>query len=367
MKKLDLYILKKYFTTFFFSIFLFTVIAVVVDVSEKTDDFVKSGFGFWGIVMNYYIGFVPYIIALLFPLFVFISVIFFTSKMANKSEFVAMLASGTSFQRMLMPYWLGGISLSLLLLFAANFVIPKANEIRTNFEAKYVDKLSSYKPLTGDPNKHDLYFRIDSFTYAGIKGYDTALKSGGPFFMQRLKNDTLVYNLRAEYIRWDTTKGLNKWVLDRAFERHINGLKENVVATQKKQMNFNFKPFDLSHDEYAKDKLTTPQLMQFIQLEQLRGSENVNELEVEKWRRYATPFAVIILTLIGAIVATKKVRGGSGMHIAMGLILALAFILMDRFSTVFSAKGSLPPVVAAWLPDFVFSWVAFYLFKKAPK
>ncbi len=365
MNTIDRYILKKYFTTFFFSIFLFTVIAVVVDISEKTDDFVKSGLGFTGIVMNYYIGFVPYIIALLFPLFVFISVIFFTSKMAGRSEFIAILASGASMRRILRPYAIGGGCLALLLWFSANFVIPKANDIRTSFEQKYVDQLSSYTSLVKPSN--DVYFRIDSFTYAGVRNYDTAAKSGGPFFMERIKGNELVYNLRAEYLRWDTAKNTNKWQLDNVFERTINGLQEHVSITQKKQMNFNFRPFDLSHDEYAKDKLTTPQLLQFIQLEQLRGSENVNELKVEEYRRWATPIAVIILTLIGGIVASRKVRGGSGMHIAIGIMLGLLFFLMDRFSTVFSAKGNLPPVIAAWIPDVVFAIAAVYLYKRAPK
>lgn len=363
MKTIDRYILKKFFTTFFFAIFLFTVIAVAVDVSEKTDDFVKSGLSAGQVIRLYYIAFVPYIIALLFPLFVFISVIFFTSKMAGNSEIVAIIAGGASYNRFLRPYLLGGISLGLLLLVMVNFIIPKANDVRTTFEAVYVNPNSSYDPLQGV--NQSIYFRIDSFTYAGIRSYDTASKTGTVFFMARVKDQQLVYNLRADNIHWDTS--VNKWVLQNAYERTINGLKEKISSTRKKTMNFNFQPFDLSRDDYAKDKLATPQLTSFIQLEELRGSENVNALKIEKYRRLATPLAVVILTLIGAIIASKRARGGSGAHLAVGFVLAAVFILMDRFSTIFSTKGNLPPEIAAWIPDLVFIVVAYILYKKAAK
>lgn len=363
MKKIDRYILKKYFTTFFFAIFLFTVIAVAVDVSEKTDDFVKSGLGAMQIIQQYYIAFVPYIIALLFPLFVFISVIFFTSKMAGNSEIVAIIAGGASYNRFLRPYLMGGLSLGLLLLVMVNFIIPKANDVRTTFEAVYVDGNSTYDPL--QPVNNSIYFRIDSFTYAGIRNYDTSTKIGTVFFMDRVKGQELVYNLRADNIKWDTA--INKWVLQNAYERTINGLKEKINTTRKKTMNFNFQPFDLSRDDYAKDKLATPALTSFIQLEELRGSENVNALKIERYRRLATPLAVVILTLIGAIIASKRARGGSGAHLALGFVLAAIFILMDRFSTIFSTKGNLPPEIAAWIPDMVFIVVAYFLYRKAAK
>ncbi|HRH60368.1 MAG TPA: LptF/LptG family permease, partial [Chitinophagaceae bacterium] len=181
----------------------------------------------------------------------------------------------------------------------------------------------------------------------------------------RIKNNQLVYNLRAQNISWDTAK--KKWQLQNVFERTIDGLHETSSMVPKKEMNFNFKPLDLSHDVYAKDKLTTPKLHSFIALEELRSAETLNTLQVEEYRRFATPVAVIILTLIGAVIASRKVRGGSGSHIALGIVLAATFILMDRFSTIFSTKGNLPPIIAAWIPNIVFTFVAIYLYKKAPK
>jgi len=365
MKKIDWYILKKFLSTFFFSIFLFTVIAVVVDVSEKTDDFVKSKLGFTRIITEYYMGFVPFIVAMLFPLFVFIAVIFFTSKMAGRSEIIAILANGVSYRRWLRPYWVGGVFLAAILWGANHFVIPKANEIHTSFKAKYIDANSSYEALTSGRRGRDLYMRIDSFTYAGVHGYDTLSKSGGPFFMNRIHGNMVTQNVRAESIRWDTAT--RKWMLVNVTSRTINGLTENMVTEQTRLENFSFKPVDLKRDEYAKNKLTTPELDRFIRLEQLRGSEGLNDLKVERYHRDATPFAVLLLTLIGAIIAGRKIRGGSGVHLAIGFVTAALFIVMDRFSTIFSSKGNLPPMLAAWIPNIVFCFVAYYLYRKAPK
>lgn len=365
MKKIDWYILKKFLSTFFFSIFLFTIIAVVIDISEKTDDFVKSKLSFTQITTEYYFGFVPHIIALLFPLFIFIAVIFFTSKMAGRSEIIAIIASGTTYNRWLKPYLVGGIFLGATLWFANRYVIPKANEIRTGFEAKYIDANSSYEALTSGRRGRDLYFKIDSFTYAGINTYDTATKQGGPFFMNTIKGNQVMHNVRAESIRWDTAK--KQWVLQNLVDRTINGLKEKTIMETERFVNFSFRPFDLKRDNYAQNKLTTPELNRYIQLEEIRGSEGLNTLKVERYKRDATPFAVLMLTLIGAIVAGRKVRGGSGVHLALGFMTAAIFIITDKFSTIFSTKGNLPPMLAAWIPNIVFLFVAFYLYKKAPK
>lgn len=364
MKKIDWYILKSFLTTFFFTICLFAVVAVVVDASEKTEDFVKSKLGWMGVITKYYYGFVPHIVALLFPIFVFITVIFFTSKLAGRSEIIAILASGTSFARFLRPYWMGGIFLATILFFADRYVIPKANQIRGNFEAKYIDNNNSYNALVGGRD-NNLYIRIDSFTFAGINNYDTLNKRGGPFFMHRVINNKLVINTRADNLHWDTAA--RKWVLENLIERHLNPLGETVKMEPKRVLNFNFKPLDLSRDKYTKDKLTSPELGKFIKLEELRGSENLNELKIELYRRDATCITVLILTLIGAIVAGRRVRGGSGSHLAIGIVIAVAFIIIGQFSTVFSTKGNLPPIFAAWIPNIVFAFVAIYMYKKAPK
>ncbi len=364
MKKLDWYIFKNLLRTFFFAIFLFTIIAVVVDVSEKTDNFVKSQLGFYRIITDYYFGFIPHIIALLFPLFVFIAVIFFTSKMAGRTEIVAILASGTSYNRWLRPYYVAGILLGTILWFANRFTIPKANQIRSSFEATYVDADNTYNKLVRNYNTN-IYLKVDSFSYAGILNYDTLTKRGGPFFLNKIEQGKMTKNIRADYILWDTTT--NKWKLENVMERTILPINEKVRILATMPLPATFKPLDLSHDKYTKDKLSTPDLDALIQLEQQRGSEGIDDLKVERYRRDATSVTVFLLTIIGAVVAGRKVRGGSGVHLAVGFITAAAFIITDRFSTIFSTKGNLPPLIAAWIPNTIFVFVAIYLYRKAPK
>jgi lipopolysaccharide export system permease protein len=362
--KIDWYILQKFFTTFIFCMLLFTVIAVAVDSSEKTDDFVKSGLSTAQIIKEYYFGFVPYIWGLLYPLFVFIAVIFFTSKMALRSEVIAILASGTSFNRWLRPYVIGGIVFAIGLWFANRYGIPKANVVRSEFQVKYVDNPSSSNNNSA-PCNFCFYLRISADTYIGIKNYDTATKTSGIFFLNRIKNDKVIYNLRAERIQWDTTK--KNWKLINVLERKVDSAREIEKQIPEMNMNLNIKPEDLRKDEFLKDKLTTPELVRYIKMEELRGTEGLNTLKVEHHRRSATPASVLLLTLIGAVVAGRKTRGGSGLHLAIGIVIAAVFILSDRFSTVFSIKGNFPPLLAAWMPNIVFSFIAFYLYKRAPK
>ena len=365
MKLIDKYIVKKFLTTFLFAIVLFIVISIVIDIGEKTDDFIKSQLGAWKIFTEYYLSFIPYIAALLFPLFVFISVIFFTSKMAGRSEMIAILASGTSFNRILRPYFFPGLFFATVLFLASAFVVPRAEVKRTGFVARYVDGNSSYNALVR--KAQNLYFRLDSFSYLGIRSYDTISKTGGPVFQYRIKNGVVEYNMRATNIRWDTAT--KKWKLDNVFERTIKGIRESTYTTPFKDLTFNgaLKPNDLRSDDYAKDKMTTPELQHSIDMQTRRGGENITELKIEKYHRIATPVSVIILTMIGAIIAIRKVRGGSGVHLAIGFVSAATFIIMDRFSTIFSTKGNLPPIIAAWIPNVVFTLVAIYFYRKAPK
>lgn len=361
--KVDWYILKKFFTTFLFCMLLFTVIAVAVDSSEHTDDFVKSRLSTMEIIKQYYVGFVPWIWGLLYPLFVFIAVIFFTSKMAIRSEVIAIIASGTTYNRWLRPYLIAGLIFATGLWFANRYVIPKATGLRNAFQARYIDS-----PTGGSDEgrcANCFYKRIDSITYAGIKFYDTSSRSASSFFLEKVRDGKVFYNLRAQRMEWDTTK--KNWKLINVTERHINGMKETMNQLPFMNMDLQLKPTDLTNDEYLKDKLTTPELADFIRKEEARGREGLEAFEVERYRRSATPFTVLLLTMIGAIIAGRKTRGGSGLHLALGIIIAALFILSDRFSTVFSVQGDLPPLFAAWLPNAVFSTVAVFLYVRAPK
>ena len=363
MKKIDSYILKKYLSTFFFCLILLTAIVVVVDISEHTDDFVKSKLPAWRILTDYYFGFIPRIDAMLFPLFTFISVIFFTSKMAGRSEIVAILSSGVSFQRFLLPFIIGGLFLSLLLWGGYQYVVPKANRKWGDFQKNYVDVNQGNR--SNETYKQNIYFRIDSNSYAGIKGYDTISKTGNNFFIQKFIKNKLVYNLRAASFSWDTTK--QKWLLNNVMERTINPISENVKISPSLLMNYNFKPIQLRTDEYLKDQMTTTELDAFIRLEKIRGSEGINMLLVERYNRDAIPVSVLILTIIGAVLASRKVRGGSGAHLAIGVVISVVYILFSRLSIVFATKGDLPAWLAAWTPNILFGILTLYLYRRAPK
>ncbi len=362
-KLIDNYILKKFLGTFVFTMLVLTVIAVVIDTSEKADDFVKSGLSARQLVMVYYIGFIPFIMSMIYPLMVFIAVIYFSSKMAGRSEFIAILAGGVRYNRMLRPYLVGAIFLALIFWLASQYWVPKANEIRTDFQAVYVDRNSSYN---GDPYRtNNFYLRVDPNTFVGFRYYDTVNKSASNFFLQKLKGNKVSYNIRAETVRWDPNK--KDWKLTGVIERTIDGVKETLKKEDSLHVNLNVQPRELRRDDYLKDKLTTPELHQFIHMEEVRGSEGLNTFKVELYHRDATPFSVIIMALIGAIISSRKIRGGSGLHLAVGIVMAATFVVMDRFAVTFSTKGNLPPMLAAWLPNIVFSGVAWVLYVKTPK
>lgn len=349
--------------TFVFLLLIFTLITVAIDASEKSEDFVRSGIGFKDVVTKYYFGFVPYIISLLFPVFVLIAVVFFTSKLAGRSEIVAMLSVGTSLRRILLPYWVGGALLALALGLANHFLIPVANIIRTDFENKYVDMGNINKQQKQYLN--NLHFRVDTFTYAGMRSYDTTTRIGNGFFYERVKGNQVVYNLRSETIVWDTAK--KQWKLETAIERKINGMKEEVKLIPIFYLKMGYRPTDISEDEFKKDKLKTPELNRFIRQEEIRGSETINAAKFERYRRDSSAVAVIIMTMIAAVLASRKIRGGSGFHLALAFIIGVSFIIFDKFAMVFSTKGNLPPLLAAWIPNILFTGIAIWLYKKAQK
>ncbi len=358
MRLIDRYILKKFLSTFFFCILLLTLIVVVIDISEKTDDFVKSNLSAWRIFVDYYCAFIPRIDAMLFPLFVFLAVIFFTSKMADRSENIAILSSGVSVSRFLLPYWMGGILLALLLWVGNHTVLPKANKQWSSFDAKYISAMPA-----GNSSGRNYYFRIDSNSYAGIRYFDTVTKTGGNFFVQKILNNQLVYNLRSDGIAWDTAQ--KKWRLTSVVERTIAGDKEQIKRTPSMFMAYNFKPRDLRLDEFLKDRLTTSELNEVIALSRLRGSEGINDLLVERYSRDAIPVSVLILTLMGAIIAFKKVRGGSGFNLAVGVVLSVLYILFGRLAVVFATKGNFPALLAVWIPNIIFGVLTYFLYRRA--
>ena len=365
MKIIDRYILTKYLTTFFFCLLLLTAIVVVIDISEKAEDFSRSKLSAYRIFMDYYSGFIPRIDAMLFPLFVFISVIFFTSKMAGRSEVIAILSGGVNYRRFMMPFLAGALLLASMLWLGYRYVLPVANKTWGDFQKRYVDVNSGRASSDNSSYKRNIYFKLDQHDYVGIKGYDTISKTGSNFFLQTFKDNRLLYNLRATNFSWDTAT--KKWKLFNVSERTLNDMNETVVNSPQKLVSYNFRPIDLRKDDYLKDQMSTPELNDFIRREKERGSETLSTLLVERYNRDAIPASVIILTVIGAVLASRKIRGGSGAHIALGVLLSMVYILFSRFTVVFATKGSMPPLLASWTPNILFGLLAFILYRRAAK
>ncbi|MCB0699004.1 MAG: LptF/LptG family permease [Chitinophagales bacterium] len=352
IKKLDWYILKKFLGTFFYAIMILAVIACVIDYSEKVEDFVKRQVPTWEI-LNYFKNFIPHITALLFPLFIFIATIFFTSKMAYKSEIIAILASGTSFQRMMRPYIIGGVFLSLVSLVANHYIVPAANKQRIAFEDKYIH----YSPQSSDKNVH---LRLGKDLYVYMQNYDYVSNNGFRFTAETIDGTEMKEKVMADRVTYDSTT--KTWKLFNVRVRTNDSLTEKFETFTELEKEYPFTPYDLDEDEAIKDALTTPELNEYIAREKLRGRETLSFFYVEKYRRTAQPFAALILTIIGACIASRRVRGGSGLHLALGIIISATYIMALQLTNTYATKAGLDPLIATWIPNIIYGLLALYLF-----
>lgn len=354
MKKLDLYILKKFIVSFVFAIMILVTIACVIDYSEKVEDFVKKQVPALE-VLNYFKNFIPHITALLFPLFLFLSTIFFTSRMAYRSEIIAILASGTSYQRFLRPYIIGGMLMCLISLIANHYIVPAANKQRLAFENKYIN----YVPQSTDKNVH-LRLRKDLYIY--VQKYDFISNSGYRFTAETIDGIKMKEKLMADRVSYDTAN--NKWILYNVKVRKNDSLHEEFEVVPELTKEYPFTPRDLEVDDRVKEALTTPELNHYIATEKLRGRESLSFFYVEKHRRSAQPFAAFILTIMGACIASRKVRGGSGLHLAIGVIISVSYIMALQLTNTYATKAGLNPLLATWIPNIIYGAIAVHLFIK---
>lgn len=334
------------------------MIAVIFDISEKIDDFIDKEAPLKAIVFDYYFNFIPYFGNLFSPLFIFISVIFFTSKMASNTEIVAILSSGVSFRRLLMPYLVAATFLALLSFSLNNFVIPKANEKRLAFENRYI--LNTY--VNTEMNIHR-QIKPGEFIY--LESYNSLNKTGYRFSLEKIKDGKMSFKMISDVIRWDSTG--NKWVLENYYARTIDGLKETIKTGARLDTLFDFRPQEFSTRINNIETMNLWQLNKFIEREKLKGSDTIDYLLIEKYNRIALPFATFILTLIGVAISSRKVRGGIGLHIGIGIVISFSYILFMQVSNTFAIYGNVPPSVAVWIPDMIFGTLAIFLLKNAPK
>ncbi len=358
MSIIDKYIIKKFLGTFFFAIGLIIIIVIIFDISERIDDFLRNNAPLNEIIFDYYLNFIPYFINLFSPLFTFIAVVFFTAKMASRSEIVAILSNGISFKRLMLPYLLSATLLALLSFYLYNFLIPPANEKRLDFEYAYFRTRATY-------SDRNLHMQIKPNVYAYLESYNFKTNVGHRFALESFNPDGSYSKLSSRTARWDSLQG--SWQLDNYIIRYIDGLTETAKEGTQLDTVINLTPDGLERNVRNMDVMNYKQLRKFIAQEKLKGSEDVVFYIVEKHRRIANPFATIILTFIGVSLSSRKLRGGIGMHLGAGLTISFSYILFMQITTTFATYGNLSPFISVWIPNAVFGLLGLYLLKSAPK
>jgi lipopolysaccharide export system permease protein len=360
IKLIDKYIIRKFLGTFFFCLLLILTIAVVFDFAEKIDNFMEKQAPIKAIIFDYYLNFIPYFAMLFAPLFVFISVIFFTSKMAVSTEIIAILNSGMSFRRMMWPYFLSAFVIATFIFLLTNFVIPKSNLVRMDFEDKYY-RSSKKKVL-----EENIHRQISKSVLVYMGTYNPLSMRGQNFTIEKFNDKgCLESKLSAVSVIYDTTT--HKWNAQNYHTLKIMGDSEIIARGKQIDTSLTIKPADFSRDPSFVGTMTSRELNDYIDLLRLQGSDELKFFLIEKYRRFSNPFAVFILTLIGVSLSSRKVRGGIGINIGIGLALSFSYILFLQFSSQFSLKGNLNPMLAMWLPNIIYSVIGLVLYKLAPK
>jgi len=358
LKKLDFYIIRKFLGTYFYSILLLTVIIIIFDISEKIDDFIEKDAPLKAIVFDYYLNFIPYFVNMFSSLFTFIAVVYFTSRMASNTEIVAMLNAGISFWRILVPYLVSAIFLTVLSFALMNYVIPYTNRDLRAFEKRYIKN-----PFKS--NEMNLHLQLEPGTYIYVENFNSIGNIGYRFSLEKFDSTGLKLKLKADMITWDSIQ--SRWHMTNYLTRKIQSNGETVHQGTETDTVMKFTPADFKVDIEDAKIMTYTQLNKFIEQEKMRGSTLTGQFNLEKYKRLTFPFANIVLTFIGVALSSRKVRGGIGMHLGMGIAIAFTFILLLQISSVFAIFGNLPASIALWIPNFLYSIVAIILLKLAPK
>ena len=358
MKKLDSYIVKKFLGTFVFTIVLLLAIAIVIDISEKIDDFMQEGITLSMIINDYYINFILFYGNMFMPLVVFLAAILFTSKMAEQTEIIAYLAGGVSFNRLLYPYFIASTILAFTSLVINHQILPKSNSVRKEFEAKYIYSKKSKR-------HENIHRQIKPGEYIYIKTYNTDRNQGFDFSIEKFEGTKLKSKLTSDYINFnpeDSIYKLRNWRM-----RLLSDTNDEISNGYQKDTTFTFLPKDLTPVEYAAETMPYTQLNKFIEEQEFRGSENLSAYMVEKHRRTSMPASTYILTLIAVSLSFRKKRGGMGLNLAIGLGLMVLYIFFMRIADTFAIKDDFPPMLAVWIPNITFGLLSLYLYNNARK
>jgi lipopolysaccharide export system permease protein len=358
LTKIDVYIIKRFLGAFALALGLFTVIIIIFDLSEKIDEFMENSAPFTEVIFDYYVNWVPFLLNLFSPVFVFISVIFFTSKMAQNSEIIAMLAGGVSYRRLLRPYFITSIFLALFSFALSAWIIPHADKTRVDFENTYIRDRTRY-------TLSEIKTQISPGQILSMGNFNFSDSAGFKISLENIENGELKSKLYAERLNWN--EETQKWKLRKWWTREfVDG---NEILTKGTTMDtmiaFNPEDFFRKNDDVQMFNLS--ELDQMISLEEMRGTGNTFFYTTEKYKRFAMPFAIIILTVIGVSVASKKTRGGIGLNLGIGLLLSFTFLIVFQFFLAYGSSGSMHPLLAVTIPNLIFGFIAFVLYRLAQK
>jgi lipopolysaccharide export system permease protein len=358
MKILYWYIIKKFFLTFLLIIGMFILIAMVFDFAEKIDDFVKNEAPFKAIIFEYYVNFIPVLLNLFSPLFIFIAAIFFTSRMAANTEIVAMLTNGVNFYKLLVPYFFVSLVLASFSWYLNCWVIPDSISKRLSFEYKYV-----LNPFRNTDNH--IHRQIQPGVFIYMQAYEVSDSMGYRFSLEKFRDNKMFYKLQSHNIRWNKEK--NNWVVSGYTIRLIDSMSEKLLSGNELTLDIPITPADFGRKMASVQTLNNRELKEFIIKEELRGERLTTFYRIELYRRLSLPFATFILVLIAFAVSSRKIRGGTGIHIAFGLLIAFTYIFFMQFSSVFSVKGNMDPLLSTWISNIFFAVIAGVLLIRAPK
>ena len=357
---LDWYILRKFIGTYIYAILLIISIAIVFDFNENLSKFTQYHAPWRAIVFDYYANFIPYYSNLFSPLFVFIAVIFFTSKLAGNSEIIAMLAAGVSIKRLMRPYMISCVLIAGLTFYLNSFVIPHGTVIRQNFE-------SLYRNSKKNTSAENVQLYVSKNTTAYIQHYDNQYKRGYGFSLVKIKDKKIVSHMTAMEIQYDTVADTKfHWRLSNWKTRTLKGLKEHIQSGASKDTVLLMEPTDLVYSKGQQETFTSPELLDYISKQTSRGSGNVVQYEVEFHKRIAMSFSSFILTIIGLSLSSRKRKGGMGLYLGIGLALSFSYIMLQTVSSTFAIQSDTPPLLAAWIPNIIFAIIAYFCYRHAP-
>ena len=358
LKRIDIYIIKKFLGTFAFTLSGMIIIIVVFDTTEKFDKFMVPELTLEDIIFDYYLNFIPYFASMFASLFTFIALIIFTSKLADNSEIIAMLSTGMSFNRLMLPYGISATIIALSMFVLSAYIIPPANEKRLGFEYTYIKKSKKVE------SKSNVQLEVEPGVFAYFDRYNNSARMGYRFTLYRFDGKTLVSKLTAESIKYDT---LYNWTIIDYVIRDFDGMYEYISDGTRRDTTLYFTPSDFLISEGDSEKMTNPQLARHISRQKQRGIGNIQSFEIEYHRRIANVFSFFILTVIGVSLSSYKKKGGMGLNIGIGLGLSFSYILFTTITSSFAVSGLVSPMIASWIPNTLYSFIAFYLYRKAPR